>query len=300
MSKILITGGTGLVGSRLIKELLRIKHEIVLLGRTPSNDPNHFLWNIDKGYIDEAAFEGIDYIIHLAGANIAEKRWTKKRKEILVNSRVNSTRLLYNYCNARNIRLKGFISASAIGFYGAITQKNTFKETDPAGSDFLAKLCAQWENEVHHFSTNADRVIIIRSGIILSKTGGALEKLMKPFRFGIAANLGSGNQIMPWIHIDDIIKIFVNTISNTTMTGTYNGVAPEAVTHSQFMSSIAKILHKKIRLPSIPTWLLKLMLGELALTLTTGSDVSANKLMATGFTFNYTNHIEALTDQLIN
>lgn len=298
MAKILITGGSGLVGTALIKQLLKGTHQVSVLSRKQVPDSNYFLWNLEDNYIEEGALENVDIIIHLAGANIAEKRWTKRRKRELINSRVLSTRLLHTYCQRKNIKLKGFISTSAIGYYGALTEDTTFKESDSAGNDFLAKLCALWESEAIHFSSLADRVVIIRSGIILSKYGGAFEKILKPFQFGCAAYLGSGKQFMPWIHLDDMVKLLIHSITNTDLEGIYNGVAPDKVSHSQFMNTIAELLEKKIWLPSIPVWVLKIIFGELSLTLTTGSSVSAKKLLDTGFKFNYPNLRSAIHKEL--
>ena len=174
MSKILITGGTGLVGKKLTEMLIDTNHEVVILSRNPKNK-NEFKWDITKNYIDKKVFRNIDYIVHLAGAGIADKKWTNKRKKIIIDSRVESANLLYSAVQENNITLKGFISASGIGYYGAITTDKIFEETDTYGNDYLGNVCRKWENAAQQFKTLKVPVTILRTGIVLSKNGGALE-----------------------------------------------------------------------------------------------------------------------------
>ena len=171
MARILITGGTGLVGKRLTQLLIDKNHEVLILSRNPKNE-NEFKWDIVKNYIDEKAFKNIDFIIHLAGAGIADERWTKKRKQVIIDSRVKTANLLFEKVNALKLELKGFISASGIGYYGAITSKTIFKETDKSGSDFLAEVCQKWEAAAHQFSKINIPITILRTGIVLAAKGG--------------------------------------------------------------------------------------------------------------------------------
>ena len=187
MARILITGGTGLVGKRLTQLLIDKNHEVLILSRNPKNE-NEFKWDIVKNYIDEKAFKNIDFIIHLAGAGIADERWTKKRKQVIIDSRVKTANLLFEKVNALKLELKGFISASGIGYYGAITSKTIFKETDKSGSDFLAEVCQKWEAAAHKFSKINIPITILRTGIVLAAKGGALEKMKTP----VISPLGSG------------------------------------------------------------------------------------------------------------
>ena len=179
MAKILITGGTGLVGKRLTELLIDKKHEVVILSRSPKNK-NEFKWDISTNYVDKKSLINTDYIIHLAGAGIADKRWTAERKKIIIDSRVKSANLLFNKISELNIHLKGFISASGIGYYGAITIDTIFEETAKVGNDFLGDVCQKWENAAHQFSTKEIPVTILRTGIVLADKGGALEKMKTP------------------------------------------------------------------------------------------------------------------------
>ncbi|MBC8393230.1 MAG: TIGR01777 family protein, partial [Deltaproteobacteria bacterium] len=199
MSKILITGGTGLVGSRLTEMLVDKNHEVVVLSRNPKNK-NEFKWDISKAFIDEKVFENTDYIIHLAGAGIADERWSEKRKQLIIDSRVESANLLFHKVKEHKIKLKGFISASGIGYYGAFTSDKIFEETDKVGNDFLGEVCEKWEAAALQFEQLNINVSILRTGIVLSKNGGALEKMKTP----VISPLGSGKQYLPWLHIDDL------------------------------------------------------------------------------------------------
>lgn len=300
MASILVTGGTGLIGKHLCEILLKKGHKVFILSRNSSNKPNIFKWDIENNYIDENAIKNTDYIIHLAGAGIADKRWTPKRKKLLINSRVSSANLLYTKVKVLNPNLKGFIAASGIGFYGAITTNKIFTENDSAGNDFLSTICTHWENASLQFNALNIRTVILRTGVVLTKKGGALEKIVKPIKFGFGAALGTGKQYMPWIHIDDLCEMYVQAIENPELTGIYNAVAPEYCTNKILTKEIAEVLNKPLFLPNIPAPILRIILGKLSNILLEGSRVSSNKIVKTGFEFKFYTLKNALKNLLKN
>ena len=287
MKKVLITGGSGLIGQRLSMKLHEKGYEVAILSRTKSNHTNTatYTWDIDLNIIDKEVINSCDYIVNLAGVNIGEKRWTAKRKQGIIKSRVESTKLIHNNIEKKNIRLKAFISSSAIGYYGAISKEEIFVETDPHANDFLGQTCKAWEGAALKFSDIGIRTVIIRAGIVLSKKGSALAKLISLTKKGIVTGLGSGKQYMPWIHIDDLCNIYIKAIEDTQMSGVYNGVSPDFISNNQFTKKVAQSLNKKLWLPNIPAFFLKLFLGELSIMLLTGSKVSSQKIEAAGYKF---------------
>ncbi|MGB0880498.1 MAG: TIGR01777 family oxidoreductase [Polaribacter sp.] len=288
MTKILITGGTGLIGRHLTEKLIEKNYEVVILTRNPKNK-NEFKWDIDTGYIDENVFKNIDYGIHLAGAGIADKRWTDKRKEEIIHSRVASTNLLFEKTKEHKVNLKGFISASAIGFYGAKTTDTIFTETDKPADDFLGKVCQLWEEAIHQFKKENIRIVILRTGIVLTKKGGALAKMKTP----IISPIGSGKQYMPWIHIDDLCTLYIASIENN-LSGIYNAVAPEHQINTSFSKTLAKKI-KRLYVPiGVPSFLLKLIFGEMANLLLKGSRVSSKKIEKSDFNFEFRTLTKAL------
>ena len=285
--KILITGGTGLIGSALSKTLNRLGHDVAVLTRKPSKNPHFksYFWDPSKGEIDEDAFQNLDCIIHLAGANIADNRWTKKYKQELFSSRVESANFLFRKVKELDVSLKSFISSSAIGWYGAITSDKIFIEQDPCANDFLGQLSKQWELAADQFSDLGCLVSKVRSGIVLSSQGGALPKMTKPIVWGLGASLGSGKQYIPWIHVDDLCAIYIHLLEGDLPVGVYNGVAPESVTNKELTDLLAQALNKTLWLPNIPSWVLRLLYGKMSALLLNGSRVSAEKLSANGFEF---------------
>jgi uncharacterized protein (TIGR01777 family) len=281
MSKILITGGTGLVGSRLTKMLIDKNHEVVILSRNPKNK-NEFKWDAAKKTIDEKAFENIEYIIHLAGAGIADERWSEKRKKLIIDSRVETTNLLFNTIRDKKINLKGFISASGIGYYGAITTDKIFKETDTVRNDFLGEVCQKWEDAAHQFKQLNIPVTILRTGVVLFKTGGALEKMKTP----IISPLGSGKQYLPWIHIDDLCEMYIKAIEDN-LTGIFNAVAPEHHTSTTFSKALAKSISKPYVGICVPSFMLKLLFGDMSKIILEGSRISSKKIENTNFKFQF-------------
>lgn len=287
MATILITGGTGFIGKHL-SEFLRAKgYHISILSRNNSETPNSYFWDVNQNFIESKAIESVDYIIHLAGAGIADERWTKKRKKELINSRVNSTKLLYKNVIKLNPNLKGFIAASGIGYYGAVTTNKIFTENDAVGSDFLSIICKLWEKESMKFDAINIRTVILRTGIVLASKGGAFEKIVKPIKLGVGAALGNGEQYIPWIHINDLCNMYAAAIENIELHGIYNAVSPEHITNTEFTNSVANSLKKKIIFPNIPAIVLKTIYGKMASILLNGSRVSSDKIMKSGFNFQF-------------
>ncbi|WP_111708024.1 TIGR01777 family oxidoreductase [Lutibacter citreus] len=288
MENVLITGGTGLIGKILTQKLITKGYSVSILSRNKTKNSNTYSWNISEGFIENKAIEKADYIIHLAGAGIADKRWTKQRKKVLINSRVNSTKLLFLKVKELNPKLKAFIAASGVGYYGAITSEKIFQENDAPNTDFLSVICTLWEKEVTKFNSLNIRTVILRTGVVFSKEGGALEKIIKPIQLGLGAPLGSGKQYMPWIAMEDLCNMYVSAIENPELKGAYNAAAPEHITNKALTKSIAKTLQKPLWLPNVPAFILRIMLGELSVILLEGSRVSSEKIKKNaGFKFKY-------------
>jgi len=301
MAKVLITGGTGLIGNHLRKDLLDKGYEVSILSRTKKNDNKiqTFLWDLDKNEIDQEAVNSVDYIIHLAGVNVSEARWTSKRKQLILDSRIKSGELILDNLHPKNNQLKAFITASGTGYYGAITSEKIFSEVDSAASDFLGQVCEKWEQVSDKFTEKGIRSVKIRTGVVLSKQGGALEKILIPVKLGIGSAIGSGKQYFPWIHMDDLCNIYIKAIEDTSMSGAYNAVSPEFSTNKQFTKTIAGYLKKPFWFPNIPSFVIRILFGEMSQILLTGSRISANKILNSGFTFQYPKLQDALK-QLIS
>lgn len=298
MAIILISGGTGLVGKALSNHLNSKGHEVRILSRKPesTNNIKSFYWNVEKNEIDEKAFYGVEHIVHLAGSGIADKRWTHARKQEIIDSRVNSMKLITSIVKKKNIKLKSFIGASAIGIYGMITSEKIFSETDKGQDDFLSQSCIQWENAYQEIQTLSNKNCIIRIGVVLSKDGGVLKRLIPMFQLGLGSAVGSGKQYMPWIHIDDLVSVFHESLFNPNYIGIYNAVSSEETTNQSFSKQLAKNLSKPFFLPNIPVFILKLVFGEMANVLLEGSRVSSQKLINNGFQFQFRTLNQALKD----
>jgi uncharacterized protein len=295
---VLITGGSGMIGKHLTSLLLAKGYSVTYLSRKVVTGGNvkSFKWDPDKKFIDHEAFKGIDFIIHLAGANIGEKRWTENRKREILESRINSASLLFDRIQSVGINLKGFISASATGIYGSETSQKIFEENDLPSKDFLGSVCRSWEESAGLFCKAGIRTVKLRTGIVLEKNDSALTKLMIPARFGFLVQTGSGHQYMPWIHISDLCRIYLKAMEDTEMCGVYNAVAPQHATHREFMKCLAGVLKVPLFPVPVPEMALKLVLGEMSDIILKGSRVSSEKLLGTGFTFLYRSLEEALSD----
>jgi len=299
MATILITGGTGLVGRALSSALLEKKHNVIILTRStkqmaispqPKNGIQWVQWNVEAQTIDKDAVAKADYIIHLAGAGVADKRWTKKRKQEIVDSRVKSGALLVTALSEIENNVKAVITASAIGWYGAdpvIPNPIPFLEDAPADTAFLGDTCRQWEQSIEPVTQLKKRVVKLRIGIVLSKDGGALKEFIKPLQFGVAAILGNGKQMISWIHIDDLVNMFMAAIENENMNGVYNAVAPKPVSNKELTLELA-ISRKKFFIPFyVPSFILKLLLGEMSIEILKSATVSSTKIQQAGFNFKF-------------
>ncbi|MCC9137922.1 TIGR01777 family oxidoreductase [Pontibacter silvestris] len=293
--KILITGGSGLIGMRLSEMLIDQGYEVGHLSRNPEKVSVYktFKWDVEEGYIDDSAITYADYIVHLAGASVAGSKWTEERKHEIFKSRVDSTNLLYK--SLRNIphHVKGFISSSAVGIYGNSGDRLMSEESNYA-DDFLASVCKVWESTAWQVKELGLRTAIFRLGIVLSDKGGALPQIAKPIKMMAGAALGSGKQYMSWVHIDDVCRLFIKAIEDTQFEGVYNAVAPHPVTNEQLTKTLAEVMHKPLLLPNVPAFAINLMMGEMSKVVLASQRVSANKVLQTGFTFEYNYLNEAL------
>jgi uncharacterized protein (TIGR01777 family) len=287
METVLITGGTGLIGNHLSEKLLGKGYNVTILTRNKNSEIQipQYSWDPENNLVDTDAILSADYIIHLAGAGIGDRRWTKRRKQVIVNSRIITGELLYNKVKETGTNLKAFISASAIGYYGSKTSEKIYSEGDPPGNDFLANVCINWEQIADKFENSGIRTVKIRTGIILAKRGSALAKIMIPVKLGIGSPLGNGQQYIPWIHIEDICNIYIWAIENTKLSGSINAVAPQHITNRDFMKLLASILRKPFFAPAVPSQVMKLMFGEMSEILLNGSRISCGKIISSGYAF---------------
>ncbi len=294
MAKILISGGTGLVGTSLGKQFVVEGHQVITLSRTTTKESTTSFWDIENKIIDVDLVNSCEVIIHLAGANISNTRWTKARKKVIINSRVQGASLLYNAIRDQT-NVKYFISASAVGYYGAVTTAHVYEENDKPYNDFLSKVCQLWEAAADQFQAKNIKVIKLRTGVVLSDKGGAFKKFEAIANNYLAAPLASGKQFVPWIHIDDLVRMYIYVL-NHNLSGSYNAVAPQHVSNKDLMIHITQKLNKPMWPISVPKVVLRLGLGEMAKMLTEGSKVSCHKIKKTGFKFNYENIDQALKD----
>ena len=292
MEKVLITGGSGLIGRRLSFLLKSRGYEVRILSRSnnPKNNYKTFVWNVSEQYINDSAFEGLNHIIHLAGAGIADKRWSEKRKKEIIASRVTSTNLLYNTVKRLKTPLNSFISASATGYYGAVTSETIFEEKDKPAKDFLGKVCSLWEDSIFQFNEIKIRTVALRTGIVLSKDGGALKKMKTP----VITSLGNGKQYMPWIHIDDLCELYIKAIEDEQFKGAFNAVSSEHISNLSFSKKISKIFNYPFLAIGAPSFILQIVFGEMSTIILNGSRISANKIKQAGFKFKFENLEKAL------
>jgi uncharacterized protein len=275
MSIVLITGGSGLIGRKLTQALLTQGHEVRWLSRSAGTRGGvcAFAWDVKQGRIDPEALRGVGRIVHLAGAGIADKRWTKARIAELIASRADSARLLLRTAREHGCAPECIVSASGSGYYGAVTRDEPFTESDAPGADTIAHITVEWERAVDEWSTFC-RVVKLRTPVVLAGEGGALPKLALPARWGLAAPMGSGRQWMPWIHIDDLVRAYLHALDEKHMHGAYNVLGGNA-TNADFMRSVARAVGKPLWLPPVPGFLLKAALGEMAGLLLEGSPMNA-------------------------
>ena len=312
---VLISGGTGMIGKRLIKLLLDKDYKVIILTRNPPYLPNdssapisnlrtdkiYVRWDIEKGIIDKNAVSKADYIIHLAGAGVADKRWSSKRKKEIIQSRTKSSALIVSALKDYENKVKAVISASAIGWYGADNDrslKNGFIESDPPSNSFLGETCRLWEESIAPVEGLGKRLVKLRTGIVLSNDGGALNEFKKPLKVSVAAILGNGRQIISWIHIDDICRMYIAAMENENLSGAYNAVAPTPVTNKTFTLKLAEQMRGSFFISMhVPSFALKIGLGEMSTEVLKSATVSCSKIKETGFTFLYPS-IEAALREL--
>lgn len=292
----LLAGGTGLIGSRL-QTLLREKgHAVRLLTRTPHGE-NQYAWDPERGMLDAAALSGgVQAVVNLAGAGIAERRWTAARKRAIVESRTKSAALLREAFQQGNQRPEVYVSASAIGYYGASGEQLVHEHDAPAGGGFLVETCRAWENAADEVAALGIRTVKLRIGIVLDQTGGALREIVRPMRFGLAAYFGDGRAWYSWIHRDDVCRAILWAIENQGVEGVFNAVAPNPVRNRDLVKSAAKVRRRPAILAPAPVFALRLLLGEMADAILQSNRVSAEKLLQAGFSFQHPQLDDALAE----
>jgi len=301
MLRVLITGATGLVGQEIVEQCFAQNIAVNYLSTSKSkleNKPNYkgFYWNPSSGDIDIDCFKDVDAIINLAGSTIA-KRWTKSYKEEIKKSRVEALQLLYKTIKTENIAIKHLVSASAIGIYPDSLTHYYEEDFNDFDNRFLSNVVKSWEHEVDAFKTLNIKVSKIRIGIVLSQKGGALAKLVKPIKLYAGSALGSGNQWQSWIHIEDLAAMFLFVLSNK-FEGVFNGVAPNAVTQKEMVKTIAEVVNRPIVLPAVPSFMLKLILGEMSALVLESQRVSTRKIENSGFSFKF-HHLQAALEDVL-
>lgn len=291
--KILISGASGLVGTALIPTLLAKGHQIYKLVRRAPRGIDEIEWDAETGIGDEEQLENFDAVIHLAGDNVASENWSEEKKRRIRDSRVKGTRVLVDALKRRVNPPKHFISASAVGFYGN-RGAELLNEESAAGAGFLAEICKEWESEALKAENFGARVVLLRTGVVLSKDGGALHKMLTPFKFAVGGVVGSGKQYMSWIALDDEIKIIHFALDNPEIKGAINLTAPNPVTNEEFTHALGKVLNRPTILP-IPEFGIKLLFGEMGETLLLeGARVYPQKLLDAEYKFQYTDLETAL------
>lgn len=297
MKKILIAGGTGLIGTHLSRLLKNNGYEVTHLSRRANLTAEFptYAWQPETGVFDKKAFEGADAVINLAGTGIVDKRWSKKRKRDIIDSRTSGNALIANYLRSEKHTIQTYISASAIGFYGN-RGDDLMDETAAAGTGFLAESTIAWEKSIAEVAATHVRTVALRIGIVLSPEGGALEKMLIPFRFRLGVYFGNGRQWTSWIHQTDLCNLFIYALENPTMHGTFNAVAPTPLSNFDLTKAIAIAKGGGYLILPAPAFALRLGMGEMADAVLSSTRVSAQKIINQGFTFSFPEALGALKD----
>jgi len=299
--QVLLTGGTGFIGSAVVQALLADGHVPVILTRRRARpagwptDARFVSWQGAPTPIPAEAFAGTQALINLAGASIGSARWTARRKDILFASRIATTRALVAGITALETKPDVVISASAVGYYGSYPDDDReFTEAAPPGNDFLAVLCSHWEDEARKLVREGIRLALLRTGVVLEKDGGALPRMLLPFRFGLGGPVGSGRQVISWIHRDDLVRLIRHILADSSLSGPFNACAPNPVTNRQFAKTVGCVLHRPSFFPT-PAFALRAVLGEMADLVLRGQRVIPERALDSGFTFRYPDIEQALT-----
>lgn len=290
MATVLIAGGSGYIGKHLTDYLKSNGYNVLWLTRSLSKNESvkQYKWDYTTNYIDKEALTQADVIINLAGTSINGKRWNEGYKKQIQDSRVLSTQFLYECLKNTPNNIKTLIQASAVGYYGYEKQTEPHTENNPAGKDFLSITCKLWEEAAYPIQNLGIRLCVVRTGIVFNPGSKAFENMVTPIRYYFGAVIGSGQQYFPWVHINDLCAIYLKLISDNNTNGVYNAVAPNHITNQQLTHEIAKHFKRKILLPKVPGFAIKLLFGELANSLLYGNKISAEKIIATGFKFEVT------------
>lgn len=295
----LITGGTGLVGKRLTEILLENGHTVSILSRSKRKNSRvkYFQWDLKNETIETEALVGVDCLIHLAGAGIADKKWTKKRKQEIIESRVEPLKFLAEKFNEIGNPPKVIVSASAIGIYGFDTGDKLLTEVHESGQDYISNVVVLWERAVEEFAEQTHaRQVKLRIGIVLDKNGGALPHLALPVKLGVGSPIGDGNQWMSWIHIEDLCQLFYTASVSESFKDSYNAVSPNPAQNKEIVKHLGEVLHRPIWAPNVPKWVLKTLLQERAQLVLGGNKVSSVKVEAAGYQFIYSDLKDALKE----
>ncbi|SDG42187.1 hypothetical protein SAMN04487996_118150 [Dyadobacter soli] len=300
--KVLITGGTGLIGKRLTQMLLEKGYEVAYLSRKKASiaSVQVFEWDIQKNYIEEGALDNVHFLVHLAGTNVGEGRWTEERKKAILESRTESIKLIARKLAEKQSQPAAFVSASGVSYYGQDTGDRKNAENTPPGDDFLSHVSVEWEKAADQVAALGIRTVKLRTGIVVSKDGGAIPRMALPARFGVGAPLGSGKQWISWIHLDDMCRMYMEALENESWHGAYNAVAAPPVTNEDLTKAICKVLGRPQWFPNVPAFALKLVFGEMAAVVLGGNYVVNERIEGeTGFRYRYGELEGALKAELV-
>lgn len=295
MQTILIAGGTGLIGSRLTEMLREKGHSVRLLSRTPKGK-DQYAWDPARGVLEMTALKDVDTVINLAGAGIADKRWSPERKKLLIDSRVQSARTLRDAFQKMDQMPKTYLSASAIGYYGNSGERLMYESDPPVEQSFMVECCTAWELAAEEINALGIRTVTFRIGVVLAKEGGALAEFVRPLRFGIGAYFADGKAWYSWIHRDDVCAAFIWALENPAIEGVFNAVAPEPARIKALVKTTAKAMHQPALIVPAPAFAMRLLFGEMSAVILNSNKVSDEKIRAAGFHFRFGELQEALAE----